>query len=62
MSSLIPDLEPQEKDQRSNSFLNRIFRKSAANAMETLSEEPREEETKQPNFVIQLQQKIAQIR
>ena len=68
MSSLVADLEPQTGDPRKSSFLNRIFRKSTANTLESLTEESKgdkTEETKQlqqPHFVMHLQQKIAQIR
>jgi hypothetical protein len=68
MSSLIPDPQPQPRERRASSFLNRIFRKSTGNAMEAVEEEPTKEQPQQPqqqqqpNFVMQLQEKIAQIR
>ncbi len=61
----MPDpVQPQGRERRASSFLNKIFRRSTANAMESLAEEPKKEEPKQqqPYFVLQLQEKIAQIR
>lgn len=67
MSSLVPDPQPQGRERRASSFFNRIFRKSTANAMEAMTEEPTKEipeepKQQQPHFVMQLQEKMAQIR
>ncbi|CAB3985670.1 cation channel sperm-associated 2-like [Paramuricea clavata] len=69
MSSLAPDPQPQGRERRASSFFNKIFRKSTANAMEAMTEEPTKEipeepkqQQQQPHFVMQLQQKMAQIR
>lgn len=67
MSSLAPEQQLQAKNRRTSSFLHKIFRKSTGNVIDDVTEEGKKDKSEepkqlQPNFVLQLQEKMAQMR